>query len=162
MSADEPEPALAPEESPTTALVVAPEQPTSTTIELEKRRIVLAQWEQRRDLHQESTKAYRDLANKCAVLRQAYERDVAAYRGRQLMAPQRRLETMKKRKATLLKRRADSIGRVVKAVQGLGSAVKDNDALAVAVADALEAPEPKKKKSKGAKKARVEAEEDSE
>ena len=158
MSADEP----APEVSPTTALVVTPEEkPVSTTIELETRRIALVQWEQRRDLHQESTKAYRDLANKCVVLRQAYERDVAAYRGRQLMAPQRRLETMKKRKATLLKKRADCIGRVVKAVQGLGSAVKDEDALAVAVADALEPPvEPKKKKSKGKKVAEEEGDSD--
>ena len=161
MSATEPEPALAPETSPTTALTLVPEKPVSTTIELETRRIALVQWEQRRDLHQESTKAYRDLADKCVVLRRAYERDVAAHHGKKLMAPQRRLETMKKRKATLLKRRADSIGRIVEAVKGLGSAVKDDDALAVAVADALEPPVEPKKKSKGTKKARVEEEGDS-
>ena len=160
MSATEPTDEPAPEVSPATALVaVQEEKPISTTIELETRRIALVQWEQRRDLHQESTKAYRDLADKCVVLRRAYERDVSAYHGKKLMAPQRRLETAKKRKATLLQRRADSIGRVVKAVKSLGS-LKDEDALAVAVADALEPPEPPKKKAKKAKKARVEEEGD--
>ena len=159
MSADEPEPALAPEESPTTALVVAPEQPTSTTIELEKRRIVLAQWEQRRDLHQTTTKAYRDLADKCAVLRQAYERDVAAYRGRQLMQPALREAAAKKRTATLEKKRAATIDRVVASVEGVAP-VKDKAQLKAAVAAALAPPQepPKKKKQK---KAAVE-EEDSE
>ena len=91
----------------------------------------------------------------------ALQVELAAHRGRQLLEPQRRLETAKKRKATLLQRRADSIGRVVKAVKSLGS-LKDDDALAVAVADALEPPEPPKKKAKGAKKARVEADDDDE
>ena len=156
----EPEPEPTPETSPTTALAIVPDEPVSTTVPLETKRVALEFWTARRDLHQPTTKAYRELADKCLVLKQAYERELAAHRGRQLMQPQRRLETAKKRKATLLQRRADSIGRVVKAVKGLGS-VKDDDALAVAIADALEPPEPPKKKAKKAKKV-AEEEEDEE
>ena len=157
--ADEPEPAPAPEESPTTALVVAPEQPTSTTIELEKRRIVLAQWEQRRDLHQTTTKAYRDLADKCAVLRQAYERDVAAYRGRQLMQPALREAAAKKRTATVKAKREAMISDIVTRVtDALGADAAGKKKAAAAVADLfepVEKAEPKKKKQKA--KAAVEA-----
>ena len=157
----EPEPEPAPETSPTTAMVAIQEaKPVSTTIALEARRHALEHWERRRDLHSPTTKTYRELADKCDVLRRAYDRDVAAHHGKKLMAPQRRLETAKKRKATLLKRRADSIGRIVEAVKSLGS-LKDEDALAVAVADALEPPAEPKKRAKKAKKARVEEEGDS-
>ena len=35
----------------------------------------------RHDLHQPTAKAYRELADKCLVLKQAYERELAAWKG---------------------------------------------------------------------------------
>ena len=52
-------PAVAEDEcNQTTTLAVVPEQ-TSTTIPLERQRIVLEQWEHRRDLHLPTTKSFK-------------------------------------------------------------------------------------------------------
>ena len=163
MSADEPEPTIAQEAgNGTTTLTVAADEP-AMTVPLSQRLASVQYWTTRRDLHSADTKAYKALDEKVKKMDGVFQFELAAHRGRQLLEPQRRLEMSKKRKATLLKKRADSIGRVVKAIKGLGSAVKDDDALAVAVADALEPPaEPQKKKAKKARKVTEEEEDDDE
>ena len=164
MADAEPPPVLADEANPTTALALVPEekQPT-TTIELEKRKIILHQWEQRRDLHHPSTKSYRALDERCAVLRQKVEADLDEYRAKQLLRPKMRVAASAKRAATLKAKHEALITDVVKRVtDALGADAAGKKRAAAAVADLFGenvAPEPAKKVK--TKKQRVEAEEES-
>ena len=160
----EPPPVLADEANPTTALALVPEekQPT-TTIELEKRKIILHQWEQRRDLHDPSTKSYRALDERCVALRQKVEADLDEYRAKQLLRPKMRAAAIAKRAATLKAKHEALITDVVNRVtDALGTDAAGKKRAAAAVADLFGdgAPEPAAKKAK-TKKPRVEAEEES-
>jgi len=134
-----------------TTLAVAHEKPT-TTIELETRRLVLAQWEGRRDLHAPDTKAWKLLNTKCETLKSVYDVAYNAWQGRKLQEPARRLESNKRRAETMAKRHEETIARIVAAVQRLAK-VKDEDALHAAIAAAL-TPPPAQKKRKKAKTAK--------
>ena len=165
MSELDPPPVLADEANPTTALALVPEekQPT-TTIELEKRKIILHQWEQRRDLHDPSTKSYRALDERCVALRQKVEADLDEYRAKQLLRPKMRAAASAKRAATLKAKHEALISDIVKRVtDALGTDAAGKKKAAAAVADLFGdgAPEPPAKKTKAAKKQRVEAEEES-
>ena len=152
MSEHEPPPAVAQETNAVTTLALADETPF-TTVPLEAQRISLEQWERRAALHSSDTKARKALDEKCALLRQKYERDLDAWRGRKLQEPTKRLQATVKRKRTMLKRKDEMAGRVVAAVKRIVT-VKDSGALAAAVAAALEPEEatPVAKKAKVVKK----------
>ena len=165
MSELDPSPVLADEANPTTALVLAEEKPATTTIELEKRKIILHQWEQRRDLHHPSTKSYRALDERCAVLRQKVETDCDEYRAKQLLRPKTRAAASAKRKQTLKAKREAMVSDVVKRVtDALGTDAAGKKRAAAAVADLFGenvAPEPAKKKVKVVKKrSEIEEEDD--
>ena len=134
-----------------TTLAVTHEKP-ATTIELETRRLVLAQWEGRRDLHAPDTKAWKLLNAKYESLKSAYDVAYNAWQGRKLQEPARRLESNKRRAETMAKKEQDMVARIVAAVQGLAK-VKDADMLTAAIADAL-TPPPAQKKRKKAKTAK--------
>ena len=162
MSATEPEPEPAPEVSPTTALTILPEEPVSTTVPLETKRVALDFWTARRDLHDVNSKTYKTLNKKVEVLDGVYQRELAAWKGRKMMEPALRLESKKRRAETMAAKKQATVARLVDAVEGV-TAVKDKTKLAAAVTAALEAPEPpKKKQKKGATKAAVEEDDDSE
>lgn len=145
-----------------TTLAVAHEKP-ATTIELETRRLVLAQWEGRRDLHAPDTKAWKLLNAKYETLKSAYDVAFNAWQGRKLQEPARRLESNKRRAETMAKRHEETIARIVAAVQGLAT-IKEKGKLTAAIADALTPPPAQKKRRKKATKAKpleaVEEEED--
>ena len=158
-------PAVAEDEcNQTTTLAVVPEQ-TSTTIPLERQRIVLEQWEHRRDLHLPTTKSFKLLQDKCAALRQKYEMDLQTHRGRLLLLPKTREAANLKRKATLKDKHDKMVADVVRRVtEALGVDAAGKKKAAAAVADLLEsAPEEKavKKKAKAKKRGRTEVEEES-
>ena len=161
MSELDPPPTVAQEANAVTTLALADEKPF-TTVPLEAQRISLEQWERRAALHSADTKARKALDEKCALLRQKYERDLDAWRGRKLQEPTKRLQASVKRKQTMQKRKDETIDRIVAAVKCIAT-VKDSAALAAAVAAALEPEEAAlvAKKAKVVKKrSDVEEEED--
>lgn len=156
---EEPTPTMAQEDAnSTTTLALAPEpEQLSTTIGLEKRRLALEQWEQRRDLHAADTKTHKALTEKCLALRQKYEVEVGAHRGRQLLLPKSRAESSLKRKATVKAKHAAMVNDIVdKVVNAIGADAAGKKRAIQAVADLLEPTEEKPKKR--SKIARVEAE----
>lgn len=153
------EPVLAQEASPTTTLALADEPPTTTTVPLESKRVALEFWTARRDLHDVNSKTYKTLNKKVVLLDSVYQRELAAWRGKKLLEPQRRLESKKRRAETLAKKKEALIDRLVDAVEGVAT-VKDQTKLVAAVTAALEPPEPPPKKQKKGAKAAVEEEED--
>ena len=159
MSEHEPPPTVAQEANAVTTLALADEKPF-TTVPLEAQRISLERWERRAALHSSDSKARKALDEKCALLRQKYERDLDAWRGRKLQEPTKRLQASVKRKQTMQKRKDEAIDRIVAAVKRIAT-IKDGSALAAAVAAALEPEEaaPPAKKAKVVKK-RVEEEDD--
>ena len=153
------EPVLAQEAGPTTTLALADEPPTTTTVPLETKRVALEFWKARRDLHDPQTKAFKLLDDKVECLRADYERELAAWKGKKLMEPQRRLESKRRRAVTMAKKKEATIARVVAAVEGVAT-IKDQTKLVAAVTAALEPPEPPPKKHKKGAKAAVEEEDD--
>lgn len=163
MTTEEMQPTLAAEAgNDVTALAVVPDEKLSTTIELEKRRILLQGWIDRQSLHAPSTKAHKELGERIAKLQQKYDCELSAWRGRQLLLPKMREASVAKRKATLASKMEATVERICDAVENVAT-VKERDALAAAVAAALAPPAASSKSRKRAKKDKAaEVDEDSE
>jgi hypothetical protein len=157
-------PVLAQEDSnPTTTLAIVAEEKQPTTIVLEHQRIALQSLIERQALHDPSTKSYKALGERVAKLKQRYDNETSAFQAKQLLLPTRRAAASTKRAATLKAKHEALITDVVKRVtDALGADAASKKRAAAAVADLFgdgAAPEPAKKAK--TKKARVEAEEES-
>lgn len=163
MSELDPPPVLADEANPTTTLTLVAEEKQPTTIVLEHQRIALQGLIERQSLHNPSTKSYKALGEKVAKLKQRYDNESSAFQAKQLLRPTMRAAASAKRTATLKAKREALISDVVQRVtDALGADAASKKKAAAAVADLFGdgAPEPPAKKAK-TKKARVEAEEES-
>lgn len=161
MSLDEQEPTLAQETgNGVTTLTVVPDEPVSTTtVPLETKRVALEFWTARRDLHQPTSKAYKELGERVAKLQQKYDKDLSVHRGRQLMQPALREAAAKKRAATVKAKHEAMVADIVKRVtDALGADAAGKKKAAAAVADLFE---PAEKAEPKKKKAKVAVEEDS-